>query len=276
MDPRAIAYDRQGSGPTLLLLHGLGHERTAWRPVVSRLADAFDCVSVDLPGFGESPAPEPTAPYDIATLLDSLLDFCRHLGLHDVHVAGNSLGGALALELGSLGAARSVTALAPVGFSSGRARRLALIGALATGSHVPPAVRQAAARSAPGRMAARLALHGAADAPTAHDATFRPEALDPRSPFARLAKEVIRYTFTAAAPRTPVSIGWGDHDRVLSPRQAQRASRLIPHARFVLLLNAGHLCMVDAPHATAATIRETCAYGEATYGPPRTRAAPPP
>lgn len=271
MDPREIAYDRQGNGPTLLLLHGLGHERTAWRPVVAHLAEEFDCVSVDLPGFGESPMPAPTAPYGVATLLDALLTFCRHLDLRDVHVAGNSLGGALALELGTLGAARSVTALAPVGFASGRARRLALLGALAMGSHVPAAVRRAATRSTPGRMAARLTLHGDANAPAAHDATFRAEALDPQTPFARLAGEVIRYTFTTAPPPVPVSIAWGDNDRVLSPRQARAASRLIPRARLILLLNAGHLCMMDAPHATSATIRETCAYGEATYGPHRTR-----
>jgi pimeloyl-ACP methyl ester carboxylesterase len=50
-----LAYDRSGSGPPLLLLHGLGMSRAAWRPVLPLLAREREVIAVDLPGFGASP-----------------------------------------------------------------------------------------------------------------------------------------------------------------------------------------------------------------------------
>lgn len=52
----SVAYERTGSGEPLLLLHGIGHHRQAWDPVVSVLAVERDVTAVDLPGFGASPA----------------------------------------------------------------------------------------------------------------------------------------------------------------------------------------------------------------------------
>lgn len=262
MNQRSIVYDRRGSGPPLLLLHGLGHERQAWQQVMNRLADEFDCIAVDLPGFGESPAPEPAEAYSVATLVDTLVRLCDDLSLDGAHVAGNSLGGALALELGSRDAARSVTALAPVGFAMGRTRQAALLGALAVGLRLPPVLKRAAVDSAPGRLAASLTLHGRTADPAVTESNFHADALDPGSPFARLAGEVIRYTYAASPPSVPVTVAWGDNDRVLPVRQANHASQHLPHARLVRLLGAGHLCMMDAPDAVAAAIRETCAHGE--------------
>lgn len=51
----SVAYERSGSGEPLLLLHGIGHHRQAWDPVISVLAVERDVIAVDLPGFGASP-----------------------------------------------------------------------------------------------------------------------------------------------------------------------------------------------------------------------------
>src|SRR4051794_34193779 len=51
-----LAHDRTGSGPPLLLLHGLGSCKEMWRPVVPMLAQEREVIAVDLPGFGASPA----------------------------------------------------------------------------------------------------------------------------------------------------------------------------------------------------------------------------
>jgi pimeloyl-ACP methyl ester carboxylesterase len=107
-------YQRSGAGAPMVLLHGIGHRRQMWQPVVDRLHDGFDMVGVDLPGFGESaasasadPSPEWLADR-VAALMDSL-------GWPTAHLIGNSLGCWVSLGLARRGRARSVTVLMPAG-----------------------------------------------------------------------------------------------------------------------------------------------------------------
>ena len=60
---------------------------------------------------------------------------------------------------------------------------------------------------------------------------------------------------TNAADRVPVTIAWGNKDRLLLPRQLERARRRLPRARHVLIMGVGHLMMGDDPHAVADVIR---------------------
>src|SRR4051794_25861292 len=110
-----IAFERRGTGPPLLLLHGTGGTRAHWRPVADLLAEHRELLLVDLPGHGASaPPPESAAhtPIAYASMLAGLID---ELGIDSAHAAGNSVGGWTALELAKLGRARSVVALAPAG-----------------------------------------------------------------------------------------------------------------------------------------------------------------
>src|SRR4051812_5057883 len=108
-----LAFSRTGGGEPLVLLHGLGSFRQAWDPVVPALSAVADVVAVDLPGFGASPPlsdgvePSPAA---LALAVAQLLD---ELGLDTPHVAGNSLGGWVALELAAVRPVASLTLLAP-------------------------------------------------------------------------------------------------------------------------------------------------------------------
>src|SRR5438128_535485 len=111
-----LSYTRKGSGEPLVLIHGIGHRRQAWDPVFEALAESYDVIAVDLAGFGESPAYPATASYSIDSACDNLTDNFTLWGVDRPHVVGNSLGGAIALELGARGLARSVTALSPAGF----------------------------------------------------------------------------------------------------------------------------------------------------------------
>nr|WP_239648848.1 alpha/beta fold hydrolase [Nocardiopsis chromatogenes] len=151
-----IAYDRAGRGSPVMLLHGIGHRRRTWYPVMRELAPHHELIALDLPGFGESTAPAPGAPYDVEWLVDTVQRMCTELGTERPHLVGNSLGGAIALELGARGAAASVTVFSPVGFAPTGSRTG--LRALAAGARVaglvPEPVRVAAATSPPVRSPA--------------------------------------------------------------------------------------------------------------------------
>ena len=106
---------RRGAGPPLVLLHGIGGEACVWDPVIDALAAHHDVLALDLPGFGRSaPLPDGVAPTPEA-LAAAVARRLQAEGLSDAHVAGNSLGGWIALELAKAGHARSVTGLCPAG-----------------------------------------------------------------------------------------------------------------------------------------------------------------
>jgi pimeloyl-ACP methyl ester carboxylesterase len=260
METSGMVYDRWGDGVPVLLLHGLGHRRQTWYAVARHLAAGHDVVAPDLPGFGASPLPGAADRYDIEALVDTVRRFCADLGWDRPHVAGNSLGGAIALELGARGFAASVTALSPIGFGSARegagARVLARGARLA--ARIPEPVRVAAADSPPLRSIARRVLRGDPSAASARRLAFDATVLSAGSPFVRLVPHVAAYAFRARRVPCPVTIAWGDRDRLLPAAGARRALRRIPHARQVSLLGCGHIPMADNPRAVAAEIRQTC------------------
>lgn len=135
-----VAYERKGAGEPLLLLHGIGHHHQAWHPVTDVLAGEHDVIAIDLPGFGLSGPLPHGVPYDLATVAPALGALCSALGVERPHVAGNSLGGLLALEMARGGLVRSVTALSPAGFWSPGERRYAFtaLRAMRTGARALP------------------------------------------------------------------------------------------------------------------------------------------
>jgi len=115
----ATGYSRSGHGEPLVLLHGLGSSRAAWDAIVPALAERFDVIAVDLPGFGTSallPAGSEPSPAGLAMAVAALLN---DLGIDRPHLAGNSLGGWVAMELAKTRPVRSVTLLSPAGLWRG-------------------------------------------------------------------------------------------------------------------------------------------------------------
>jgi len=89
--PIRSAYSVEGSGPPLILIHGIGASRHSWDGLVRHLREDFRCISYDLRGHGRSPRPDP--PYTLDDLVEDLEVLRRELGLDRVHLAGHSLGG---------------------------------------------------------------------------------------------------------------------------------------------------------------------------------------
>ena len=104
-----------GQGPALVLLHGLGGTWEIWRPVLAPLEAHHRVVALTLPGHHGGPPYAGSGDATVAGLAEQVIATLREQGIDRAHVAGNSLGGWLAVELARRGFARSVTALSPAG-----------------------------------------------------------------------------------------------------------------------------------------------------------------
>jgi pimeloyl-ACP methyl ester carboxylesterase len=258
--PIEVVFERRGSGPPLVLLHGIGHRWQAWEPVLDRLAERHDVVAVDLPGFGESPLLPEGRGYDMPAAVEAARDIFAAVGLDRPHVAGNSLGGVLSLELASRGLVRSATALAPAGFWTPRGRRWALsvLRMIRATGRAPVPVRSAFLNRRAGRLAAGSLLYGHPSRLTAEAMLADLAAMSAAPAFDLVAAAGRNYTYASPPPEVPVTIAWGTRDRILWPRQARRAAELLPAARHVWLPDCGHVPMSDEPERVAELITETC------------------
>ncbi|MEU6101223.1 alpha/beta fold hydrolase [Streptomyces flaveolus] len=252
-----LAYARVGAGEPLLLLHGIGHHRQAWDPVVDILATEREVTTVDLPGFGQSPALPHGLPHDLPTTNAVLAAFCAALGLDRPHVAGNSLGGLLALELGRENLVRSVTALSPAGFWSQAERRYAftvLAGMRRTARSLPLPLVERLSRTAAGRTALTSTIYARPGRRSPEAVVAETLALAHAEGFAETLRAGRTVRFTDDVPGIPVTVAWGDRDRLLLPRQGIRAKHAIPRARLVRLRGCGHVPMNDDPAMVARVI----------------------
>jgi pimeloyl-ACP methyl ester carboxylesterase len=118
-----LAHVRRGTGPPLALIHGIGSQWQMWEPVLDRVAREREVVALDLPGFGDSE--ERRARPTVEALATAAAEFLDGLGFAGAHVAGNSLGGGVALQLARMGVVRSACGISPAGFVNGREGRYA-------------------------------------------------------------------------------------------------------------------------------------------------------
>jgi pimeloyl-ACP methyl ester carboxylesterase len=259
--PIEVAFERRGDGSPLVLLHGIGHRWQAWEPVLDRLAGAHDVIAVDLPGFGRSPLLADGRGYDMPSAVDACADIFADLGLDRPHVAGNSLGAVLGLELASRGLVSSATALAPAGFWTPRDRAWALwvLRAIRLSGRLPGGTLLLRRRFF--RLLAGGLLYGHPSRMTAEIMLADLVSMVGSPAFDLVAAAGRDYTYAASPPRVPVTVAWGTRDRILWPRQARRAAELLPRARHVWLHRCGHVPMIDEPDRVASLIIDTCAAG---------------
>jgi pimeloyl-ACP methyl ester carboxylesterase len=237
----------------LLLIHGLGGSAGVWDPVVDLLAPEREVVVLDMPGFGAAaPLPagvEPTA----ANLAAALHEACGERGIERPHVAGNSLGGWVGLEMGRAGWASSVTAISPAGLwraPLGPRRRDVRAWARRARPLVSLALRNRRTRE---RMLSTFAA--------------KPERI-PVDAGRELVLGWIEsngYDGANRAMRTyvfdpegypedvPVTIAWAELDRLVGPPKPERRPA---GARFLVLPGVGHTPMWDDPSLVAATLLE--------------------
>ncbi|MET9732530.1 alpha/beta fold hydrolase [Streptomyces sp. NPDC006458] len=252
-----VSYARVGSGEPLLLLHGIGHHRQAWDPVVDILAAERDVIAVDLPGFGVSPSLPDGLAYDLPTTNAALGALCEALDLDRPHVAGNSLGGLLALELGREKRVRSVTALSPAGFWSQAERRYAfgvLLAMRHSARRLPLPLVERLSRSAAGRAVLTSTIYARPARRSPEAVVAETLALVNATGFTDTLRAGTDIRFSDDVPGIPVTVAWGTKDRLLLPRQGVRAKGVIPKARLIRLPGCGHVPMNDDPALVARVI----------------------
>lgn len=252
-----VNFVRRGSGPPLALIHGIGHRWQAWEPVLDLLSAHHDVLALDLPGFGDSTVPAGGMPTDLATAAVLVADFLAGEGMDRPHVAGNSLGGAIALELAAADRAASVTAISPSGFATRfeTTRTLTILALLRANTFLPSPV----IRSALNLRALRALCFGPLVAHPSQmtlDRMVGDALAFRRRGFWPIARAAYPYRLTVE-PAVPITVAWPERDRIHRPTQVARARVQLPRARHVTLPDCGHVPMSDNPDLIADTILTT-------------------
>jgi pimeloyl-ACP methyl ester carboxylesterase len=234
----------------VLLLHGIFAEKDHWVDFARALPKDWGLVIPDLPGFGESDRLA-AARYGYAEQLPRLLGLMDALGLPQAHLAGSSMGGALATQLAAQHPQR-VASLALIGAPHGlRSPRPSPVDRLIDAGEVPLVARDAAGFDA---LLRRL-FHRRPWIPYPVLQAARRDAVQRAASNRRLWGEhvVDRYRLPErlGAVRGPVLALWGEHDQVFDASGAGLLHALLPQAEVRVMPQLGHLPMMEAPTRTA-------------------------
>ena len=256
-----LYVERRGSGPPLLMVHGLGGSVRSWDPIAAGLAASRELVLIDLPGHGRSAAV--AGRQTIAAFADAIEAFINQQGLKGVDLVGSSVGARLVLELSRRGVGGHCVALDPGGFWQGWETPFFHY-TLAASIRLLRLLRP---------MLPFLSRHAATRALLLLQLTAGPTALPADVALTELRSFVATAVFDAmlrelaigppqegtATPPARVTIGWGRNDRLLLPRQAARAQAAFPTARLHWFDDCGHFPQWDQPQEAVHVILQSCA-----------------
>jgi pimeloyl-ACP methyl ester carboxylesterase len=245
------AYVKVGSGPALLLLHGLGCDHTTWNPIINSLAEDFTVIAPDFLGHGESD--KPRADYSIGGYANGMRDLLTILNIDKVTVVGHSFGGGVAMQFAYQFPERT--------------ERLVLVSSGGLGREVTLGIR---AINLPGfhpfvgllnlpvmRHLTRSLLVGLSDSGITafRDLDEVADIVgawgDPRA--RRAIKHLVRNCVDMSGQiismrdrayltaTLPMAVVWGEDDMVLPRKHAEVLSSLAPEARVEVFDDAGHL-----------------------------------
>ena len=266
------AFVQVGSGPALLLLHGLGCDHTTWNPVIDRLAETHTVIAPDLLGHGLSD--KPRADYSVGGYANGMRDLLSVLGIERVTVVGHSLGGGVAMQFAYQYPERT--------------ERLLLVSPGGLGREVTPLIRcittpgfhqvMGVLTRRPLRQAITTSMRvaSAVGPSLTHDLDEVAEIVDTfADPRARAATrhvvsavvdwkgQIITMTDRAYLTRSvPTLIVWGTADHVIPARHAARAQAAAPGIRVALVEGAGHFPHKDDPQRFAELVEDFLATTE--------------
>ena len=260
------AFVVTGTGPAVLLLHGIGSDGGTWDRVIPELARDFTVIAPDLLGHGRSD--KPRGDYSLGGYASGMRDLLTVLGIERVSVVGHSFGGGVAMQfayqfpercerivlIGSGGVARDVHPLLRLLSRPGGG----LATAVATSAPVRPWVSRV------GKIIAKAPLDAVVDVPellTVMESLSHPHG---RRAFLRLLRTVIdiqgqsvtmldRCYLTRAMPTLLL---WGEKDSVIPVAHAHQAHAVMPGSRLVVVPDAGHFPHREEPGTVIDELRE--------------------
>jgi len=253
-----IAIDEAGHGPPLVLLHGVGASRAIWRRVTPALAEDHHVIAADLPGFGES-SPPPDG-FALDTAAAALADALAERAGEPFDLLGNSLGGAVALELAVSrpDLVRRLVLAAPAGFAPRSSPVVAAAGAFSD-----PAVRIRRLLGAPiarSSIARRALLWGAIAEPqrlSADDARMMLRASHGSTQIGAAVAAVLRADLRSELARLEVPLGviWGWRDRIVPISSLRHIRAVRPDAIVATIPRAAHVPHMEWPEEFVAAVR---------------------
>lgn len=253
------AFRIAGSGPVIVLLHGVGDSSTTWEPVHAKLAQRFTVIAPDMLGHGESD--KPRADYSLASFANGLRDLLTALEIDRVTLVGHSLGGGVAAQfayqypqfvervilVSAGGVTKDVSIalrLAAMPLGAEALSMLRLPGAVPAMGLVSRAVGSVVGSTRFTRDVASL--------PRLVGGLSKPGAV---SAFARTLRGVVdtQGQYVTMLDRSylmhglPVQIIWGEDDLIIPASHARLAHRQIPGSRLEILPESGHMPHGDHP-----------------------------
>jgi pimeloyl-ACP methyl ester carboxylesterase len=256
------AQYRGGSGTPLVLLHGINASWRIWRPVLDALEAQHEVIVLTLPGHRGGPALKNSDPVSVNALADGVEAVLDANGIDTAHLAGNSLGGWLAVELGRRGRARSVVAFSPAGGWRHDRDLRRVIRLLSTGRAMMerrerlglgPLLRRPRFR----RLALSPAMERGDRLPAGAALDLIDDALGCAAypgfiAWIRSARPIEPSREPAAYP---IRIAWPERDRTIPfSRYGRPFLDAVPDAEYVTLRGVGHVPMYDDPAIVARTI----------------------
>ena len=231
----AIGYDEAGSGATpIVFLHGVGSDKSVWRPQLYHFSATRRAVAFDYPGYGDSdPAPEGTGRDDYAAAILSAMDGLR---IDRAHVCGLSLGGVVAIAMHHAASARCASLILADSFAlhpDGRAIYDRSIAA-STDLRAMAEARVDILLAQPADLEVRRAVVDTM-------ARIDPAAYRIGAEAVWLADQRDR----AARIDVPTLVLCGIEDKVTPPSLSEELTRLIPGARMQLIPRAGHIANLE-------------------------------
>jgi pimeloyl-ACP methyl ester carboxylesterase len=256
-----VAYRAEGSGPVLVLVHGMAGSSSTWRYVLPRLAEHFTVVAPDLPGHGRSA--KPRGDYSLGALATSVRDLLVALGHDRATLVGQSLGGGVAMQFAYQFPERSERLV--LVSSGGLGKEVALLLralALPGAEYVLPLACTTWLHDVGVSLAGRLASVGLRPSPHLREiwASFGSLAdAETRTAFLQTLRSVVDQTGQRVsatdrlhlAAHVPTLIVWGAKDRIIPVEQAYSTHELIPGSRLEIFERSDHFPHCEEPERFA-------------------------
>jgi 2-hydroxy-6-oxonona-2,4-dienedioate hydrolase len=250
-----LHYLEAGSGPSLVLLHGLGGDGSRWRPNIEPLARDFHVFALDQIGFGQSD--KPLANYHTGMLAEFLVDFLKAVNIPKASLVGNSMGAGVALYT----AVHHPEVVDRIVLADGGGFRAA--NAPPPAPVTPEALRRRQLQNSTTREETReffkILFH---DKSLVTDKMVDEQlVMRLRSAFTitKMQEAGERGSLTEEQVRgvkTPTLIVWGKYDELANPAGADRLERTIPGAKKVIVDNCGHMPQLEKADEFNRLVRE--------------------